>query len=453
MEENILFEKTAVPKAYMTLALPVVLSMLVSLVYNMIDTWFIALTGNADLVAGVSLAAPIFTMLIAFGDIFGLGGSSLISRLMGEKKDREVRQVSAFCFWSAIIFGLAVTVVLLIFRNPILQLLGADETTVQYAGAYYTWISAGAVCVILELVPSNILRTEGLSRHTMIGSVTGTIVNIILDPIFIFTLHLGAAGAAIATVLAHVVTIIYYIYAMRTFSKKLSYSVRDIRIDGKMPSMQTVRWILAIGIPASVTNLMQSFMMMITNKALLPYGTNQIAAMGIAMKANMISSMALVGFAFGGQPLVGYNYGSGNAKRLKEVLRFAYSFITILAAALSILVMVLAPFIIRLFMDDPEIVATGARMLRFQQIGMVFMAVCLASICVCQSVGNAFGALILSISRQGLIYAAVLVILSHTIGYTGILISQAVSDTLTAVLAVLLMLRFFKRNVISGGTS
>ncbi len=166
----------------------VVMSMIVSLVYNMVDTYFIALTGVQELVAGVSLAAPVFTMMIAFGDIFGLGGSSLISRLFGEKREEEAKRASAFCIWGSIVFGICVSAVLLTFRGPILGILGADETTFQYASGYYTWIAIGAAAIIFGLVPSNILRTEGLAEQAMIGSVIGSIVNIILDPIFIFGL-------------------------------------------------------------------------------------------------------------------------------------------------------------------------------------------------------------------------------------------------------------------------
>ncbi|MDO4617428.1 MAG: MATE family efflux transporter [Lachnospiraceae bacterium] len=439
--ENTLFEKAPVPKAYMTLALPVVLSMMVSLVYNMVDTWFIALTGVTELVAGTSLVAPIFTMLIAFGDIFGLGGSSLISRLFGERRYEEAKQISAFCYWIAIAFGLVVSAVLLLFRQPILHALGADSTTIVYANGYYSWIALGAVTVILSFVPSNILRTEGLAKQAMAGSIIGSAANMILDPIFIFGLNQGAAGAAIATVLGNLLADCYYTYAMVKHGKNLSVSIRDVRLSGKLPSAAQIRQILAIGIPASVTNLMQSFMLLMTNKALLPYGTDKVAALGIAMKVNMITVLIPVGFAFGGQPLVGYNYGAGNRKRLSDILRFAYGFLAAATLIMAAVICIFAPSLIRFFMNDPEIIRNGAMMLRFQQAGLVFMAVTLVSTCVCQSVGNAGGALALSLGRQGVIYIIVLTILSAVFGFTGILASQAVSDLLTAVLAVVIIVK------------
>ena len=319
---------------------------------------------------------------------------------------------------------------LLVFRTPILKLLGTDAATFEYAGEYYTWIAVGAASIILGLVPSNILRTEGLATQAMAGSIIGSIANIILDPVFIFGLGQGAAGAAMATVIGNVIADVYYIYVMNKKAKRLSVSLKEIKIPGTM-----IRDILVIGIPASITNLMQSIMIMITNHYLIAYGTDKVAAMGIALKANMISAFILVGFAFGGQPLVGYNYGAKNKKRLKEILRFAYLFEAGLALVFTILISVFAPAIIKIFMNQSDIITNGAMMLRFQQLGMVFMAVTLVSTCVCQSVGSAAGAFVLSISRQGVLYAVLLIVLNGIFGYTGIVATQACADVLTAVIA------------------
>ena len=426
--ENYLFEKMPVPKAYMKLALPVVLSMIVSLVYNMVDTYFIALTGVQELVAGVSLVAPMFTLMIAFGDIFGLGGSSVISRLLGEKKDNEAKKTCAFCIWVSLVFGLCISAILLLFRTQILGLLGVSKVTYEYANAYYTWIAIGAVSIIFSMVPSNILRTEGLAVQSMAGSIIGSIVNIIFDPIFIFGLNQGAAGAAMATVLGNIIADIYYVYAVIKKSKRLTCSPSHMKITGRR-----VKDILMIGIPASITNIMQTFMMVMTNNFLLPYGTDKVAAMGIA------------GFAFGGQPLVGYNYGAKNEKRLKNILKFAYLFEIGLGLLFTIIMCIFAPQIIKVFMDKPDIITNGAMMLRFQQMGMIFMSVTLISTCVCQAVGNAGGAFVLSISRQGVIYVLALLIMSNVFGYTGVLVSQACSDVVTALIAVGIMLRIMKK--------
>ena len=438
--QNEIFETMPVPKAYIKLALPVVLSMIVSLVYNMVDTYFIALTGVQELVAGVSLVAPMFTLMIAFGDIFGLGGSSVISRLLGEKKDNEAKKTCAFCIWVSLVFGICISLILLVFKAPILELLGVTKATYEYSNAYYTWIAIGAVSIIFSMVPSNILRTEGLAVQSMAGSIIGSIVNIIFDPIFIFGLNQGAAGAAMATILGNIIADIYYVYAVIKKSKRLTCSPSHMKITGRR-----VKDILMIGIPASITNIMQTFMIVMTNNFLLPYGTDKVAAMGIALKVNMITALVLVGFAFGGQPLVGYNYGAQNKKRLKKILKFANLFEMGLGLLFTIIMCIFAPQIIKVFMDKPDIITNGAMMLRCQQIGMTFMSVTLISTCVCQAVGNAGGAFILSISRQGVIYVLALLVMSNIFGYTGVLISQACSDVVTALIAISIMLKIMKK--------
>ena len=438
--ENELFEKTKVSKAYMTLALPVVLGMVVSLIYNMVDTFFIARTGNTALIAGVSLGTPIFTLMIALGDIFGVGGSSVISRLFGKKEYEDGRRISVFCFYAAIAVGIAVSIILLAAKQPILGLLGCDETTWQYAGDYYQWIALGAPFIILQLTPNNLLRTEGFAKASMIGTMLGAVVNIILDPIFIYTLGMGAAGAAIATVIGNICGGIFYVIFMIKKCRYLSVDFRKLKMTGA-----EVLAVLAIGIPASVTNFMQSIGVTLTNRFLQPYGTDKVAAMGIALKIIMISVLVMVGFAFGGQPLVGYNYGAKNEKRLKNILKFAYLFEMGLGLLFTILMCIFAPQIIKVFMDKPDIITNGAMMLRFQQIGMTFMSVSLISTCVCQAVGNAGGAFVLSISRQGVIYVLALFIMSNVFGYTGVLVSQACSDVVTALIAAVIMLKIMKK--------
>lgn len=438
--ENYLFEKMSVPKAYMKLALPVVLSMIVSLVYNMVDAYFIALTGVQELVAGVSLVAPMFTLMIAFGDIFGLGGSSAISRLLGEKKDNEAKKTCAFCIWISLVFGLCISAILLLFRTQILGLLGVGKDTYQYANAYYTWIAIGAVSIIFSMVPSNILRTEGLAVQSMAGSIIGSIVNIIFDPIFIFGLNQGAAGAAMATVLGNIIADIYYVYAVMKKSKRLTCSPSHMKVTGRR-----IRDILMIGIPASITNIMQTFMMVMTNNFLLTYGTDKVAAMGIALKIIMISVLVMVGFAFGGQPLVGYNYGAKNKKRFNETIRFAFLLEVLTGAGMAIVLGAAAPLLVGLFLKDASVITVAQQILRVQLIGMPFVGIVLASTCIFQAIGNGAGALILSAGRQGVIFAIVIICASKIAGFSGVIASQPVSDFLTALVAVMILLQWKKK--------
>ncbi|MGN1279614.1 MAG: MATE family efflux transporter, partial [Limosilactobacillus sp.] len=225
-----LFENTSIKRAYFILALPVVMSMAVTIIYNMVDTFFVAKTGNPDLVAGVSQGAPIFTLMIAIGDIFGLGGSSVISRLFGERRDRTARYVSGYCFYASIACGLVVTALMFIFQTPVLHMLGASPATWKYAREYYLVIAGGATFIIFGLSPNNILRTEGLATQAMIASITGTGINVVLNPIFIFSCGLGAAGSALATVVSNVIADVLMVYYLRTKSKKLTTSIHETKI-------------------------------------------------------------------------------------------------------------------------------------------------------------------------------------------------------------------------------
>lgn len=429
--QNELFEKAPVHKAYFKFALPVVFSMVISLIYNMVDTYFIAQTGNTNLVAGVSLTAPVFTLMIALGDIFGLGGSSVISRLFGQKRDADGKRLSVFCFYAAVLCGIIIAAIMILLRNPILNLLGADAETLPYASQYFTFLVIGSPFIIVSYTPLNLLRTEGFSTASMTGSILGAIVNMILDPVFISVLGLGAAGAAIATVIGNICTDIFFVWFLLVKSERLSVNPARFQI-----SAAEIGQIFAIGIPASITNLMQSFGITLTNRYLLPYGNDKVAAMGIVMKINLIAILILVGFAFGAQPLIGYNYGAKNHSRLKDILRFCYRFECGAALVLSLALSLAAPNLIRLFLPDTSIVSVGAPMLRMQQLGMIFTAVILVTTCTFQSAGKAKGAFLLSVSRQGVIFAAVILTASHVFGYFGVLASQAVSDILTAILAV-----------------
>ena len=422
--------------------------MLVSLIYNMVDTYFIAQTGNTNLVAGVSLGAPIFTLMIALGDIFGLGGSSVISRLFGQKRDEDGKRLSVFCFYAALLCGIIIAILLLLLRTPILYLLGADTETFAYASQYFTVIVLGAPFIIVSYTPANLLRTEGFATASMTGTILGAIVNMILDPLFISVLKLGAAGAAIATVIGNIGADLFFVWFLLARSKRLSIKPAKFHIQS-----DEIRQIFAIGIPASITNLMQSFGMALTNRFLLPYGNDKVAAMGIVMKINLIAVLIMVGFAFGAQPLIGYNYGAKNHSRLKEILRFCYAFECSIALVLAVLLSTLAPGLVGLFMQDASIVAIGVPMLRMQLLGMVFIAIILVTTCTFQSEGKAGDAFLLSVSRQGVVFAVVIMLASSVFGYRGVLMAQAISDFLTAILAVCLFYKLVHKEDLLTSTS
>lgn len=432
-----LFEQTSIKKAYFTLALPVVLSMLVNLIYNMVDTFFVSQTQNPALVAGVSQSAPVFTFLIALGDIFGLGGSSVISRLFGNKQFTTGRNVSGFAFYGALFTGIVTAIILLIAKNPVLHLLGASTTTWQYANQYYTILVLGAPAIVFSLAPSNILRTEGLAVASMKASVLGTVINIILDPIFISSFHWGAAGAAGATVISQVISALMLAYYTGVKSQRLTVSLHETHI-----SRSLQREILAIGIPASITNIMITFATAVTNNFLIQYGAGNVAAMGIATKISMIINLIFVGFAFGAQPLIGYTYGAKDAQRFHAVVKFDLQVIISFSLLMTLVIWLLAPWLMSQFLHDPVIIAKGTTMIRWLVSSSVFAGLILVFTTIFQSLGKAQPAGWLSISRQGLIFVIVIVVAHALFGYQGVIMAQCLSDILTALLALFFWFKY-----------
>lgn len=443
MEEKVFRTERLVP-AYFGQSLPVVLGMVVSLVYNLADTYFIAQSGNALLVAGVAVCAPVFTILMAFGNVYAQGGSSLISRLLGRSDWASAGRVSSFCFYLAIATGIVLAVPMLVFQRPILHLLGASADTMPYAQEYYSVMAAGAPLVVLSFIHSNLLRCEGFSTLSMMGSIAGSVINIILDPIFISLLGWGAAGAAIATLIGYLTSILFYLVVVLRKSKTLSVSIRGWKV-----SREELRQIFSVGITAAVTNLASSVTIVVMNQFLLPYGDEKIAALGIVLKAVMIAQMVLIGFSFGGVPLFGYLYGAKDFKRLKELLRFCMLFLCGLAVVMTVGVFLAAPHLMRFFIDDPGIVADGTVMLRWQVAGSAFGGIVLLFTCLFQATGKALPALVLSLSRQGVLFLVVLALAVLIAGYQGFLASQALADLLSAALALSLYKAVFRQAALS----
>ncbi len=437
-----LFEKAPIPKAYMQLALPVVLGMLASMIYNLADTFFVAQTGNANLVAGIALGSPLFSFMLAVGDIFGLGGSAVISRVLGKRNYNLSQRISSFSLYAAIILSLILTALMLVFETPILHLLGANAATMPYIRDFYHVMTLGSTFIIVSLVPGNIIRTEGLAKLSMVATLSGTLLTLILDPLFLFVCHWGAAGVAFANVLGYVVNTGLLIYFMRG-AKKLSISPKLAHISRK------IIWaVVSIGIPASITNFTQSFGMMLLNNYLAGYGANAVAAMGIAQKVYLVVMMIMIGFAFGAQPLIGYNYGAGNHARLREILRFDMLIEAGYAFICASILMLLAPHLIAAFLNQPTIVTQGTLMLRALLITTPFIGLILVFTTVFQSVGAPFSALIMALSRQAVIFAVALIVLSHFFGLAGVIWVQAIADIVTFLIGYSLYrrLHLYKQN-------
>ena len=440
MEQRSAFDTERLVPTYFKMALPVVFSMVITLIYNLADTYFIARTNDAMLVAGVSLCAPLFTALMAIGNIYGQGGSSLIARLLGNRDTESIKRVSAFCFYLSIATGVIIALIMFIMQKPMLELLGSSEQTYGPAREYYMVIVGGAPLLILSFIHTNLMRSEGMATKSMICTVSGSILNIILDPIFISVLGWGAWGAALATILGYTLSDVLCLFFVLTKSKVLSVDIRNSHVHGN-----ELGQIFGVGITAAITNIASSVCMILMNQFLKGYGDEKIAALGIVMKITMIVQLMLVGFSFGGVPLFGFLYGAGEKKKLGELLRFCTTFLFGLALVESLVVFLTAKPFMRVFIETESIIADGSVMLRWQISGMVFVAIVLLYTCLFQASGKALQALAMSLSRQGLIFVAVFVIATMVAGYKGFLMVQPVADAVSAALALVLFRFAFKK--------
>lgn len=442
-----LFENAPIKHVYFKISLPVVMGMLASMIYNLADTFFVAQTGNTNLVAGITVCTPLFMFMLAVGDIFGIGGSSVISRLFGQKKHEQSERTSSACFYYSIILGIIITVCLLLFEKPILRLLGATHSTLPYATAFYRVYVVGSPIVITSLTPTNLIRTEGLAKQSMLATVYGIALSLILDPIFLFGFKWGAAGVALSNLLGYTLELGYLIY----------YTIRDCHYININFHLAHVSWkefkeVLAIGIPGSITNLMQSFGIALLNNFLASYGSSQVAAMGITQKISSVVILVMVGFAFGAQPLIGYNYGAKNVKRFKEALDFDLLIEVGYAIVFSVVLMLIAPFLIKIFMNKPIIVSVGSYMLRVCLTTTPFIGAILVFTTVFQSAGKAWSAFTMSFARQGAVYLVTMVVCSTVFGFHGVVWAQPVADVITFFIGWMLYRGEFRKWIHQDGS-
>ena len=426
-----IFDLNHAYRTYFKMTLPSVLGMVVTLIYNLADTYFIAQTNDTAMIAGVSVCAPVFTALMAFGNIYGQGGSSLISRLLGQNDREGTERVSSFCFYISIATGAVLAVLMLLFRVPMLHLLGASAEAYPHAEAYCTVLAIGAPLTVLRFIHSNFVRCEGMATESMIGSMLGTVLNIVLDPILISVLGWGATGAAVATIVGYLCSDVYFLWLLHRKSRCLSVKLSQCRV-----SAGELQQIMGVGVTAALSNLMQSLVVIVMDQFLLPYGNDKIAAMGIAMKVAMIAQMLLVGFAFGGVPIFGYLYGASLRGMMKKLIRFCLCFMTALALLLTALVCLNATGWMKIFVEDAGIIATGAEMLRWQACTAAFACVVMLLTVLFQATGKIVPAFVLSLSRQGVVFLVVLVVCVKLFQYQGVLMAQAVADVLSAALAL-----------------
>lgn len=445
-DNTIIFSDYKVPKAVMTLALPSVLGMLINIIYNLADTFFVGQTGDANQVAAVSVSMPLFMIFMAIGNLFGVGGCAYVSRSLGEGRKDRVKTISSFCIYASMVGGAIISVVFLIFRDPILRLIGASDNTIGYANDYMFWLAICSPLIVMGICASNLVRGEGAAKDSVIGTVIGQIANVILDPIFIlnkgdklfsfempFGFGKGAEGAAIATVIGNVITLVYFIfYFMRG---KSILSINPKRFSAKNG---IAKGVIGVGTPAALNSLLMSFSNIIINMFLSKYGDNAVAAMGVAMKANMLVVMFQIGVGQGIQPLVGYCFGAKRYERMKKVIRFSMMCNIIIGAAVTVFYIIFRRQVIGIFIEDEQVIEYGVKMITALMAPGTFIGIMFVINFSFQGMGKGIQSLILAAGRQGLIYLPLLFIMNSVVGLEGIIWAQPTADFVCVILSLIM---------------
>ena len=444
-QKTLLFEEMPIPRAVAKLAVPTILSSLVTVLYNLADTYFVGMLNNSVQNAAVTLAAPLILAFNAVNNLFGVGSSSMMSRALGSRDYETVHRSSAFGFYCSIFCGLLFSLLYVIFQPFVLTILGADTTTAEATAGYLRWtVACGAAPTILNVVMAYLVRAEGAALHASIGTMSGCILNIILDPIFILPwgLNMGAEGAGLATFLSNCVACGYFFVLLYVKRENTHVCIK--------PSMfclkrRIVLGVCGVGIPASIQNLLNVTGMTVLNNFTSSYGSDAVAAMGITQKINMVPMQIAMGLSQGIMPLISYNYASGNTPRMKKTLTFAAKI------SLTALVIVAAGYyvgagaLVRMFMQDPTIVAYGTRFLRGFCLGLPFLCMDFLAVGVFQAVGLGKNAFIFAILRKVVLEIPALIILNALFPLYGLAYAQFAAEIVLATAAVVVLVRMFAK--------
>ena len=441
-----IFETMAVPKALAVMAIPTIISQVIALVYNMADTWFIGMTDNPYMVAASSLVGTVYLLTAGIANIFGVGGGSLVVRLMGGKDYEEARKVASLSLVMVCGAAFLFSLLCFVFMNPLLRLLGASDNTIGYARQYLTCVVVlGAIPTALGSVMSAMLRNVGYSKEAGFGMGLGGVLNVILDPVFMFVLlpeGYEVLGAAIATLLSNVIVFGYFLVIYRRVSGDtllaLPKRIEKIRRD----SMGSV---FSVGIPSALTLVLYDLTNMVINKLSSAHGDIELSAVGLVLKVERLPQNIGIGICLGMMPLIAYNYASKNRKRMMAFYKAA----GIAGCAVCLISLVLyrnfAPAIIQAFIKDPATVAFGTEFLKIRSFAAIFMFLSFHMVHFMQAVARGKTSFYLAAIRQLCLNIPILFLLDHLFGMVGIVWTQTVADALNVCVSYLIFSTMIRR--------
>lgn len=443
LKKTEIFENAPIPKAVITLAVPTIISSLVTVIYNLADTYFVGILNDAPQNAAVTLAAPLLLAFNAINNLFGVGTSSMMSRSLGTKDYDTVSRSSSFGFYCAAICGILFSLIYTVFQVPVLRILGADSVTAATTAEYLKWtVSFGAAPAILNVVLAYLVRSEGASMHAGIGTMSGCLLNIVLDPVFILPqgLNMGAAGAGLATFISNCVACLYF-FVLLFIKRKSTY----VCINPAMfrPNRSIALGIFGVGIPASIQNLLNVTGMTILNNFTSSYGADPVAAMGIAQKVNMVPMYVAMGLSQGIMPLISYNYGSRNTSRMKKTITFSARISVSFLTLMSVIFYIFAGSVISMFMKNPEVVSYGTKFMRGLCLALPFLCMDFLAVGVFQACGMGSKSLVFALLRKIVLEIPALFILNRLFPLYGLAYAQTAAEIILAAAAVLVLKRRF----------
>ncbi|MDD3229472.1 MAG: MATE family efflux transporter [Oscillospiraceae bacterium] len=437
-----LMANAPVNKAILKLSIPVVCGMMVQVLYNLVDTFFVGKLGDANQLAAANITAPVFMMLLAIATIVSTGAASYISRCLGSGDTEKASKTLSTGFFICTALAVLVGAAGLIFLKPLIGLLAADEGVFPYAYSYTFTILCGSIPIMLSYTGGQLIRAEGAAMASIKGMIAGTLTNIILDPIFIFVFDMGITGAGIATVIANLVALLVHLRFYLSDKSVLKLSVKGISFAGDIWG-QT----FAIGTPAALSQVLISVALVVCNNLIRGYpdSANILAGMGIVSKLNYIGTFIFMGFAAGCQPLVGYNFGARNIPRVRKIIKNAMLITLGVGAVLFVVFGFGAPLLVGLFSPLEPVVSWGVRILRVQMFMFLWLGPQMIAATSLQALGRALPSLFLSIARQGIFFIPLLFAANSLFGLTGLFMAQPVADLLTLALGCALLWFFMRK--------
>ncbi len=438
-----LFCKMPVRRAVLALAVPTVISQIITVIYNMADTFFIGQLNDPNQVAAATVAMPAFAALTAISNLFGIGGASKIARCLGKKDTKTAKETAAFSIWTA--FGVALLYGIAIFlaKSWILPILGTNTGTYEYCSQYVFWtITIGAVPTVLNAGLAHLIRAEGYAKQAGFGVAFGGILNIVLDPIFIFVFRMEIVGAAIATMLSNTAAMVYFILFLYRIRKKavITLNPKYYRIVDGIPGDVVVG-----GLPGFIMMMLGCLSNSVLNRLITSYSNEAMAGMGIAKKIDMIAFSVAQEMTQGVLPLIAYNYASGNRKRMSRSIRVTLAYTLIIACSATLTLFLFASPITRCFINNDETVSYGKDFLKVICFTCPSTAVNFMIITVFQATKKKVQPLILSLLRKGSLDIPLMIAINYFIGIKGIAWAAPLADWLALVVSLFLFLPYIKK--------